>query len=202
MVYERSTLDATSHVTTFAQALRHASLRRPIENLSYLEVPPQAMRRLQVGSGPGRGLLFELNPSWGDPNLGWQVRARCPTGSLRKIETWQCLLRCGPQYRLSLRPSRGACGSAQVFAFEPDVQDTESEERHVRLSSLGAKIEGIHAAVISTSEYVALELPDSARRNGNAHVARTPNDPYPRSPAPRSTISRENTTRRTLSRLK
>jgi len=37
--------------------------------------------------------------------------------------------------------------SARVFAFEPDVQNVEALERHVRLNFLGAKIEVIRAAV-------------------------------------------------------
>ncbi len=39
----------------------------PMNSLSYLLVPSQGMRTLRVRIGPGRGLLFELNPRWETP---------------------------------------------------------------------------------------------------------------------------------------
>src|SRR6267142_6701409 len=140
----------------------------PMKSLSYLLVPSQGMRTLRVRSGPGRGLLFELNPRWEtatwdgsyELEIQWVLQERLKPGSV----FYDVGANLGFYSLLAARQG------AQVFAFEPDAQNAESLERHARLNSLSAKIEVIHAAVFSTSGFVALEPADTARGHGNAHV--------------------------------
>jgi len=158
----------------------------PMKSLSYLLVPSQGMRQLRVRSGPGRGLLFELNPRWEtatwdgsyELEIQWVLHERLKLGSV----FYDVGANLGFYSLLAARQG------AQVFAFEPDAQNAESLEHHVRLNSLGAKIEVIRAAVYSTSGFVALEPSDSARGHGNAHVGPNAEHSHPSVKVPCTTL--------------
>jgi FkbM family methyltransferase len=140
----------------------------PMKSLSYLLVPSQEIRTLRVRSGPGRGLLFELNPRWEIPTWDGSYELEVQRVLQERLKPGSVLYDVGAN--IGFYSLLAARLGAQVFAFEPDVPNAESLERHVRLNSLGAKIEVIRAAVFSTSGFVALEPADSARGHGNAHV--------------------------------
>src|SRR5258705_6161263 len=140
----------------------------PMKSLSYLLVPSQTMRTLRVRSGPGRGLLFELNPRWEIPTWDGSYELEVQRALQERLKPGSVLYDVGSN--IGFYSLLAARQGAQVFAFEPDIQIAGSLERHARLNSLGSKIEVIRAAVFSTSGFVALEPADTARGHGNAHI--------------------------------
>jgi FkbM family methyltransferase len=157
-----------------------------MKRLSYLLVPSQEMRTLRVRSGPGRGLLFELNPRWEIPTWDGSYELEVQRVLQERLKPGSVLYDVGAN--IGFYSLLAARQGAQVFAFEPDVQNAESLESHARLNSLGAKIEIIRAAVFSTSGFVALEPADSARGHGNAHVGTNTKSLNPRVQVPCTTL--------------
>jgi hypothetical protein len=121
----------------------------PMKGLSYLLVPSQEMGTLRVRSGPGRGLLFELNPRWEIPTWDGSYELEVQRVLQERLKPGSVLYDVGAN--IGFYSLLAARLGAQVFAFEPDVQNAESLARHARLNCLGAKIEVIRAAVFSTS---------------------------------------------------
>src|SRR5258707_11112873 len=140
----------------------------PMKSLSYLLVSSRGIRTLRVRSGPGRGLLFELNPRWEIPIWDGSYELEVQRALQERLKPGSVLYDVGANMGFySLLAERQG---AQVFSFEPDVQIAGSLERHARLNSLSAKIEVIRAAVFSASGFAALEPADTSRGHGNAHV--------------------------------
>jgi FkbM family methyltransferase len=158
----------------------------PMKSLSYLLVPSHKMRTLRVRSGPGKGLLFELNPRWETPTWDGSYELEVQRVLLERLKPGSVFYDVGAN--IGFYSLLAARQSAQVFAFEPDVQNAESLEHHVRLNSLGAKIEVIRAAVFSTSGYVALEPADFTMGHGNAHVGPTTEDSHSTVKVPCTTL--------------
>jgi FkbM family methyltransferase len=158
----------------------------PIKILSYLLVPSRGMRALRVRSGPGRGLLFELNPRWEIPTWDGSYELEVQQVLQERLKPGSVFYDVGAN--IGFYSLLAARQGAQVFAFEPDVQNAESLERHVRLNSIAAKIEVIRAAVFSTSGFVAFEPADSARGHGNAHVGTKTEDFNPKVEVPCTTL--------------
>ena len=136
--------------------------------LSFLLLPSSGTKPLRVRSGPGKGLVFELNPRW--ETAAWEG---CYEQAVQEYLQNQLKAGCvfydvGANFGFySLLAARQG---AQVFAFEPDVQNSKSLERHARRNSLNTRIEIIRAAVYSTSGSIELEPASSQRGHGNAHV--------------------------------
>jgi FkbM family methyltransferase len=158
----------------------------PMKSLSYLLVPSQEMRTLRVRSGPGRGLLFELNPRWEIPTWDGSYEIKVQQVLQESLKSDSVFYDVGAN--IGFYSLLAARHGAQVFAFEPDVRNAESLERHARLNSLGAKIEVIRAAVFSTSGFVTLEPADSARGHGNAHVGTNVENSNPTVQVPCTTL--------------
>jgi len=113
-------------------------------------------------------LVFELNARW--ETAAWE-------GSYEQAaqEYLQKQLKAGSVFydvgaNFGFYSLLAARQGAHVFAFEPDVQNSESLERHARQNSLNAKIEIIRAAVYSKSGSIDLEPASFQRGHGNAHV--------------------------------
>jgi FkbM family methyltransferase len=140
----------------------------PMKRLSYLLVPSKGVQTLRVRSGPGRGLLFELNPRWEIPTWDGSYELEVQRVLQERLKPGSVLYDVGAN--MGFYSLLAARQGAQVFAFEPDIQNAASLERHASLNLLGAKIAVIRAAVFSTTGFVALEPADSARGHGNAHV--------------------------------
>ena len=103
----------------------------PMKSLSYLLVPSRKMRTLRVRSGPGRGLLFDLNPRWEIPTWDGSSQLEVRQALQEKLKPGGVLYDVGANvgfYSLLAAPQ-----GAQVFAFEPDVQSAGPLERHLRL---------------------------------------------------------------------
>src|SRR6202022_674895 len=147
-------------------------LAGPLRWLSFQLMPAGETRPLRVRSGPGKGLMFNLNPRW--ETEFWE-------GSYEKTgqEFFQTHRKSGSVFYdvganfgfYSLLAAR--CG-ARVFAFEPDVQNAQSLECHARLNSLETRIDIIRAAVYSSSGSINLEPASFERNHGNAHVVNHP----------------------------
>ena len=139
-----------------------------MKTLSYLLVPSHETRQLRVRSGPGRGLLFDLNPRWEIATWNGSYEPEVQRVLHERMKPGNVLYDVGAH--IGFYSLLAARQGAQVFAFEPDAQNAAALEHHARLNSLGAKIEVIRAAVFSTAGFIALEPANSERGHGNAHV--------------------------------
>jgi FkbM family methyltransferase len=157
-----------------------------MKSLSYLLEPSQGLRTFRVRNGPGRGLLFELNPRWETPTWDGRCELEVQRVLQERLKPGSVFYYVGAN--IGFYNLLAACQSAQVFAFEPDVQNAEALERHVRLSFLDAKIEVIRTAVFSTSGFVPLEPAASARGHGNAHVGPHTEHSHPTVKVPCTTL--------------
>lgn len=143
-------------------------LAGPLRWFSFRLMPSRETRPLRIRSGPGKGLVFNLNPRW--ETKIWE-------GSYEETaqEYFQTQLRSGSVFydvgaNFGFYSLLAARRGARVFAFEPDVQNAESLECHARLNSLEVGIDIIRAAVYSSSGSINLEPASCERGHGNAHV--------------------------------
>lgn len=140
----------------------------PLRWLSFLLLPSCGTRPLRVRSGPGKGLVFELNPRWETASWEGCYEQAAQEYFQKQLKSGCVFYDVGANFGFySLLAARQG---AQVFAFEPDVSVAESLERHVRLNSLNARIVIIRAAVYSTTGSIALDPASCQRGHGNAHV--------------------------------
>jgi len=142
--------------------------REPLKTLSLLLLPHQGRRRLRIRTGPGEGLLFELNPRWETHLWEGEHELMAQRAVLDKLKSGAVFYDVGAGFGLySLMAARAG---ARVFAFEPDVQNAESILRCAKWNSLEGKVEIIRLAVLSKSGHTDLEPADHERGHGNAHV--------------------------------
>lgn len=140
----------------------------PLRWLSFLLLPSSGTKPLRVRNGPGKGLVFELNPRW--EAATWEGRYEQDAQEYFQKQMKPGCIVYDVGANLGFYSLLAARRGAQVFAFEPDVQIAESLERHARMNSLAARIEVTRAAVYSTSGSVALDPASCQRGHGNAHV--------------------------------
>jgi FkbM family methyltransferase len=143
--------------------------RKPMTSLSHLLVPSRRKRRLRVRSGPGMGLMFEINPRWeihlweGDYELAVQqflVDRLMPGAVFYDVGG-------GFGFHSFLAARLGA----HVFAFEPDEENAKSLRHHAELNALTPKIEIVRLAVLATSGVTHFEPAPQERGHGNGQVS-------------------------------
>jgi len=137
--------------------------------LSYLLVPSQRKRTLRVRSGPGSGLIFEMNPRW-ERQL-WEGNHEL--ASQHVLVDW---LRGGGVFYdvgagFGFYSSVAARLGAQVFAFEPDEENAKSLSRQAELNGLTPRIEIVKLAVLATTGVTHFEPAPQARGHGNGQVS-------------------------------
>jgi hypothetical protein len=104
--------------------------RGPMETLSLLLVPTHRKRRLRVRTGPGEGLVFELNPRWETHLWEGEHELTAQRAVLAKLKSGAVFYDVGAGFGFySLIATRVG---ARVFAFEPDVRNAESLLRHAK----------------------------------------------------------------------
>ncbi len=138
-------------------------------SLSYLLVPSRSKRRLRVRSGPGSGLIFEINPRW-ERQL-WEGNHEL--ASQQVLVEW---LRGGRVFYdvgagFGFYSSLAARLGAQVFAFEPDEENAKSLSRQAELNALTPRIEIVKLAVLSTSGVTRFEPAPQERGHGNGQLS-------------------------------
>lgn len=144
---------------------------QPMKVLSYWLLPSNKKRKLKVRSGPGEGLVFNLNPRWEMPLWEGRYEVAIEKVILENLRPNDVFYDVGAAFGFySLLAARAG---ARVFAFEPDLQNVESFEHHVKLNSLQSKIELIQFAVTSWDGTGQLEPAGQERGHGNAHVLKS-----------------------------
>ena len=139
-----------------------------MKTLSQLVVPIHGNRRLRVRRGPGEGLIFELNPRWETDLWLGQHEFSTQQALFAKLRPGAVFYDVGAGFGFySLMAARAG---ALVFAFEPDVRNAESLQRHAMWNSLEDKIQIVRSAVLSKTGHAELEPADFERGHGNAHV--------------------------------
>ena len=139
-----------------------------LKTLSLLLVPNHGTRRLRIRTGPGEGLLFELNPRWETHLWEGEHELMAQRAVLDKLKSGAVFYDVGAGFGLySLMAARVG---ARVFAFEPDERNVQSLLRCAKWNSLEGRVEIIRLAVLSKSGDAELEPAGHDRGHGNAHV--------------------------------
>jgi FkbM family methyltransferase len=142
--------------------------RKPMSSLSYLLVPSRRKRRLRVRSGPGKGLVFELNPRWETPLWEGDYELAAQQILVERLVPGAVFYDVGAGF--GFYSSLAARLGAQVFAFEPDEENAECVLRHAQWNALGAKIEVVRLAVLASSGVTRFERAPQERGHGNGQV--------------------------------
>ena len=130
---------------------------------------------LRVRSGPGTGLVFEIDPRW-ERHL-WEghheLAAQQVLVDRLKPGTVFYDVGAGFGFYSSLAARLGA----QVFAFEPDEENAKSVRHHADLNALSTKIEIVRSAVLATSGVTHYEPASQERGHGNGQISEVMNCP-------------------------
>src|SRR5689334_23428429 len=160
------------------RALRKSKLLRDLYSLpmisavmkraSYVLVSPEHRSLVRVESGPGQGLILEINPRWEhalwdgvyESKVQGLVAELCRPGSV----FFDIGANFGYYSMLATR-----CG-ASVVAFEPDPKMIESLLTHAKLNSLEGKFQLERKAVSCEGGEIFLDPSNEGTLHGNAHV--------------------------------
>lgn len=139
-----------------------------MKTLSYWLLPSNKKCKLEVKNGPGKGLIFGLNPRWEVPLWEGQYEVAIEKVILENLKPTDVFYDVGAAFGFySLLAARAA---ARVYAFEPDCRNAESFEHNVELNSLQPSIELNRSAVTSWDGRGYLEPARQERGHGNAHI--------------------------------
>jgi FkbM family methyltransferase len=158
--------------TTLRRLYAYPALAGLIRAVSYLLVPSIGQRRLRVRTGPGKGLLFDLNPRW--EHTAWEGTYEMSLQLLfvKFLTPGAIVFDVGANYGFySLLAARKG---VQVWAFEPDNQNAKALAYHAHLNGLEDKIRIITSAVFSYDGNIVLEPSDQTSAHGNAHTRPQP----------------------------
>ena len=143
--------------------------RKPMSFLSYLLIPSRSKKRLRVRTGPGKGLLFEMNPRW-ERHL-WEGEHELAVQQALADRLTPAAVFYDVGAGFGFYSLLGARLGAHVFAFEPDEENAESLRRHAELNSLTPRVEIVRAAVLAVSGVTGFERAAQERGHGNGVVA-------------------------------
>jgi FkbM family methyltransferase len=133
---------------------------------SYYLLPARGQKRLRVKNGPARGLIFELNPRW--EHTAWEGVYEQSMQQLfvKFLKPGTIVFDVGANY--GFYALLGARAGAEVFAFEPHKENSESLARHAETNGLARHIHIVSCAAYSYTGDIALELPAVEGSHGNA----------------------------------
>lgn len=126
-------------------------LAGPIRFASFTLVPAAEQKRLQVRTGPRKGLVFDLNPRWDHP-------------------AWEGDYESDVQRQFVKFVKPGVVVYAEMVAFQPDNENAATLARHVELNNLQNRIRIVPGAVFFHTGNVALEPPARPGVHGNARA--------------------------------
>jgi FkbM family methyltransferase len=136
--------------------------------LSYLLVPSNRKRRLQVRKGPGAGLAFELNPRWERHLWEGQHELKVQQTITERLAPGDVFYDIGAGF--GFYSCLAARLRVQVFAFEPDDANAQSLLRQAELNTLGPSIKLVKLAVVAKSGLTNFEPAPQERGHGNGQV--------------------------------
>jgi FkbM family methyltransferase len=143
-------------------------LSGPMRRISYALMPAKRRARVRVQTGPGKGLLLEVNPRW--EHRYWEG-----TYESRVQELLSRILRPGTTF-FDIGANFGYYSilatrlGAQAVAFEPDPANLQEFLQHVELNGFDNKIRLERMAVFSRTGEISLDPASGQTPHGNAHV--------------------------------
>jgi FkbM family methyltransferase len=140
----------------------------PMRIASYFLLPSHGQKRLRVKKGPAMGLVFELNPR--SEHTAWEGVYEDSVQQLfvKYLKTGTIAFDIGANY--GFFAMLAARAGAEVFAFEPDNENSKTLARHAAMNGLAPHIHIVASAVYSYTGTIALEPPDVCGVHGNAHT--------------------------------
>lgn len=140
----------------------------PLRFASFLLVPSARQVRMEVQTGPGKGLVLDVNPRWEHPFLEGDYELEVQNLIERFCRVGVIFYDIGANFGYySLLATRFG---ARAIAFEPDAANAENVLIHARLNGLGDRIWLEPTAVFSHTGQLLLRPAGKERPHGNAWV--------------------------------
>ncbi len=143
-------------------------LAGPIRFVSFVLVPAASRKRLEVRTGPGKGLVFDLNPRWEHAAWEGDYESEVQRQFVKFVKPGAIVYDIGANYGFFCL--LGARTGAEVIAFEPDKENAATLAGHVDLNNLQNRVRIVPEAVFSHTGNVALEPPAQSSVHGNARA--------------------------------
>lgn len=143
--------------------------RSLLRRVSFRLSPGHRRKCVSVRSGPGRGLLMELNPRWQRDLWDGSYERPVQETILEHVRPGAVFydVGAGPGFFAMIAARLGA----SVIAFEPDERNLEILTRHLEMNGLAHAVRVVRRAVFSHTGKVGLFPADQRRGPGNARVA-------------------------------
>jgi FkbM family methyltransferase len=143
-------------------------LSGPMRRISYALMPAKRRARVRVQTGPGKGLLLEVNPRWEHRYWEGSYESRVQQLLSRILRPGTIFFDVGANFGYySILAARLG---AQAVAFEPDPANLQEFVQHVELNGLNNKIRLERMAVYSRSGEILFDRAGGETPHGNAHV--------------------------------
>jgi len=159
-------------------ALRRSTLLRrlysvrvlsdPMRRISYALMPAKRRARVRVQTGPGKGLLLEVNPRWEYRYWEGNYESRVQELLSRILRPGTIFFDIGANFGYySILATRLG---AEAVAFEPDPENLKEFVQHIKLNGLDNKVRLERMAVFSRTGEILLDRAGGETPHGNAHV--------------------------------
>jgi FkbM family methyltransferase len=144
------------------------ALSRPMRTTSFLLMPSKRRARVRVQTGPGKGLLLELNPRWEHSFWEGSYESRVQALFGKLLRPGMTFFDVGANFGYySMLATR--CG-ARAIAFEPDAEISQELVQHAKLNGLRNDIQLQRTAVFSYTGDLLLDPARGQTRHGNARI--------------------------------